>query len=385
MSRTASIDSGRRRPAGAALIALLCLSALFIFSACSGPAGGEPTVAEPTLAPTEVASATPSPAPTSTPEPTLTPEATPTTPPELLSAQATAEAAATAGPAPADLPATPITAPTESGPTAAAETPAVLGGPPGVNGVSPEQIAVISPETAAHVREIWALGRQLGRSPQYYSKLGDSTAMTPHMLARFDEPGLNMGDYAYLQPTIDYYAGVFDEFGVATNYGLHSWSIFDPLWAPKEWCQPNEHVLECEFRLNNPSVLIIRLGSNDAGSPDGFRYNMRLAVQYALDNGVIPVLVTKADRFEGDDTNNTILREIAAEYQIPLWDFDRVATTIPGKGLDADGIHMVYYTANDYSDPAAFQSGHALQDLTGLIMLDTIRKIVTGESDGTGG
>jgi hypothetical protein len=254
-----------------------------------------------------------------------------------------------------------------------------------VNGVPPEQIAVISPETAAHVREIWALGRQLGRSSQYYSKLGDSTAMTPHMLARFDEPGLNLGDYAYLQPTVDYYAGVFDEFGVATNYGLHSWSIFDPMWAPKEWCEPNEHVLECEFRLNNPSVLIIRLGSNDAGSPDGFRYNIRLAVEYALENGVIPVLVTKADRFEGDDTNNTILREIAAEYQIPLWDFDQVATTIPGKGLDADGIHMVYYTANDYSDPAAFQSGHALQDLTGLIMLDTIRKIVTGESDGTGG
>jgi hypothetical protein len=30
---------------------------------------------------------------------------------------------------------------------------------------------------------------------------------------------------------------------------------------------------------------------------------------------------------------------------------------------------MVEYLANDYSDPAAFQSGHAVQDLTGLMML----------------
>lgn len=377
------------------MLLLFSMIALIAMTACSGPAAEDPAPTEPPAA-TEAPSATVPPADTATPEATATTEATPTTPPELLAAQATAEAAATAGLSATDSPATSgapaatvvTNAPAATGvagSTPEGAPPAVLGGPPGVNGVLPEQIAVISLETAEHVREIWALGRQLGRNAQYYSKLGDSTAMTPHMLARFDEPGLNLGDYAYLQPTIDYYAGVFDEFGVATNYGLHSWSIFDPMWAPADWCDDGETVLQCEFRLNNPSVLIIRLGSNDAGSPDGFRYNIRLAIEYALENGVIPILVTKADRFEGDDTNNTILRELAAEYQVPLWDFDRVAATIPGKGLDTDGIHMAYYTANDFSDPAAFQSGHAMQDLTGLIMLDAIRKIVTGESDGTGG
>lgn len=281
------------------------------------------------------------------------PPASPTSPPELL---ATPTTAATATPT---MP--PI-------------------GPPGVNGIPPEQFLVISPGTADHVREIFALGRTLGRNPNYYSKLGDSTAMTPHMLARFDETGLNLGPYDYLQPTVDHFAGVFGEFGVATNYGLHSWSIFDPIWAPEEWCQSGETVLDCELRLNNPSILIIRLGSNDAVSPDGFNYNIRQAVQWALDNGVVPVIVTKADRFEGpDNINNVLLRQIAAEFLVPLWDFDVVAETIPGRGLDEDGIHMTYYTANDFSDPAAFQSGHAVQDLTGLMMLDAIRRIVNNE------
>jgi hypothetical protein len=237
---------------------------------------------------------------------------------------------------------------------------------------------VLLPETVqANVRDVFARGQALGRNSAYYSKLGDSTVMTPHMLARFDESTLNLGNYAYLQPTVDYFSGVFSQFGVASNYGLHSWSIFDPFWASEEWCNAEEHILECEFRLNNPAYLIIRLGSNDAGSPDGFRYNIRQAAQFALDNGVIPILVTKADRFEGDNTNNEILYQLATELQLPLWDFDRVADTLPGRGLDTDGVHLPYYTDNNYTDPAAFESGHAVQDLTGLMMLDALLQVVS--------
>lgn len=255
-------------------------------------------------------------------------------------------------------------------------TPSATPDYPNVNGIPIENIVVLPEAVQDNVQAIFARGQALGRNPAYYSKLGDSTVMTPHMLARFDEPNLNLGAYDYLQPTVDHFSGVFAEFGVAANYGLHSWSIFDPFWASEEWCNAEEHILECEFRLNNPAFLIIRLGSNDSGSPDGFRYNIRQAAQYAIDNGVVPILMTKADRFEGDNTNNEILRELAAELQIPLWDFDIVAETLPGRGLDTDSIHFPYYTDNDYSDPAAFQSGHAVQDLTGLMMLDALLQVV---------
>lgn len=335
---------------------LAWLLALVLLVACTAdePAGEATAPA---------ASATASPAPTRTetvPTTAATATATPT-----AAAEATATTESSAAAATVTVPAGPPTA-----------TPF----PPLVNGLTAEQFIILPPETQAHVLEIYELGQQMGRNEHYYSKLGDSTTMTPHMLARFDEPNLNLGDFSYLQPTIDHFAGVFDEFGVAARHGLHSWSVFDPFWASEDWCLPEEHVLQCEFRLNNPAFLIIRLGSNDAGTPDGFAYNIRQAVRYALENGVIPIIVTKADRFEGpDNINNIRLREIAAMFQVPLWDFDVVAETLPNRGLDTDGIHLAYYTANDYSDPAAFASGHAVQDLTGLMMLDALLRVIRGE------
>jgi hypothetical protein len=99
-------------------------------------------------------------------------------------------------------------------------------------------------------------------------------------------------------------------------------------------------------------------------------------IEFAVANGVVPILITKPDRFEGDNTNNEILRQLAAEHHVPLWDLDRVAETLPGKGLAEDQVHMAAYTANDFTDPAVFSSGHAMQDLSGLMVLHTLLQTV---------
>jgi hypothetical protein len=239
-----------------------------------------------------------------------------------------------------------------------------------VNGIPVESFIKLPENVREHMTDVFVLGQEMGRDPTAFSILGDSTVLNPQMLGRFDGDNLDLDAYDYLQPVVDHFSAYFGQYGVAARHGLHSWSIFDPLWADKKWCFPNETLLACEFRLRNPSVLIIRLGSNDAGSPDGFRYNIRKAIEFCLENGVMPVIATKADRFEGsDNTNNIILRELAETYEAPLWDFDVVAETLPERGLDTDGIHMVEYLPNDYSQESAFESGHAVQDLTGLMML----------------
>lgn len=248
-----------------------------------------------------------------------------------------------------------------------------------VNGLPVESFIIIPPSVQENVRDIYANGQLWGRDPNAYSVLGDSTALNPHLLARFGKPELNLGDYSYLQSTVDTFANNWSRYGVAARHGLHSWSVFDPFWADKDWCVPEEDLLTCEIRLQNPSYLIIRLGSNDAGAPSGYRYNMRQMVEVAISNGVIPIIMTKADRFEGDNTNNEIMREIAAEYQIPIWDFDVLAETLPNRGLDTDNIHTKEYESNDFTLPETFQSGHAMQDLSGLMMLDAIRKTVQSE------
>jgi hypothetical protein len=248
-------------------------------------------------------------------------------------------------------------------------------GPADLNGIPIHVIAVMPDAVRAHVREIAAAGQTLGRNPHAFSKLGDSTILNPHFMGPFDGGNYNLGDFAYLQPTIEFFRGSFARHGVAARHGLHSWSVFDPLWADPEWCLPNEAVLACELRLNNPGVLFVRLGSNDAGAPSGFRKHVRDVVRYSIENGVIPILGTKADRFEGDNTNNDILREIAAEFDVPLWEFDLVAGTIPGRGLAEDNVHLIQTAdAHDFTTPEAFQRGHAMQDLTALLALDAVRR-----------
>jgi hypothetical protein len=251
-----------------------------------------------------------------------------------------------------------------------------------LNGIPIDEVVNISPETRERVREIYVSGQARGRYPDKFSKLGDSLIATPYFLTQFDKGYYNLGDYAYLQRAIDHYAGSFERYGVAIKAGLHSWGVFDPMWANKDWCQPNESLIACEFRLNNPSVLLILLGSNDSGAPDSFDYNLRKVVEFTVENGVIPVLATKADRFEGpDNRNNLILRQIAADYQIPLWDFDIMADTLPGRGLQEDQVHLTEFAENNYTMSEALQSGHAVHNITALMVLDTIMQIVSEEID----
>lgn len=295
------------------------------------------TLAQPTATPTAVP-------PTFTPLPTLT------TAVDTATTVTETAVAASATPPPSPTP-TPL--------------------PPQLNGLTIDEILIMDGSVRENVRQIYGNGQVWGRDLSRISVLGDSTVLNPHLLARFGRDDLILGEYSFLQPTV---TGIvtWDRYGVAARNGLHSWSVFDPVWANKDWCEPNEDLLSCEFRLNNPAVLIIRLGSNDAGSPSGFEFNVRQVIEHTIAHGIVPLIMIKPDRFEGDNTNNEILRRLAAELKVPLWDLDRVAETLPGKGLADDQIHMREYVGNDFSDPAIFESGHGMQDLSGLMALHTL-------------
>ena len=250
--------------------------------------------------------------------------------------------------------------------------------PLSVNGVPFEVIVVMPPEVVAHVREIYATGQALGRNPNAYAKVGDSTIENPHFMTRFDEGGYNLGDYASLQPVIDQFRGSHARDSVAVRIGLHAWTANDPAWAEPGLCLPNETPVACEIRLQNPSILLIRLGTNDAGVPELFANNIRQILDTAIAAGVIPVIGTKGDFHEGSDENNAILRALAAEYRVPLWDYARVADTLPGRGLDQDAAHMLTFYSHDYTDPTAFTRGHAMHNLTALMALDAVWRLREG-------
>ena len=231
----------------------------------------------------------------------------------------------------------------------------------------------MSPEVIENARQIFERGQELGLNSRAFSKVGDSTIENPHFLARFDEGTYDLGEYVYLQPVIDHFTGSFGRQGMAVKRGFHSWTVTDPMWADKDLCLPNETPVACEIRIHRPAILLIRLGSNDAGVPGSFDFNVRQVVDYAIEQGVLPVIGTKADRFEGDgNVNNDILRQIAADYKLPLWDFDLVSATIPNRGLYPNDVHLTLFFPHDYNLPRALQTGHGVHNLTALMMLDAI-------------
>lgn len=296
----------------------------------------------------------------------------------LVIPKAALRSRATAQIAPAPVAGTDTPTPTATSSPVPTASPTASPFPPStVNGVPITSIVVLSPEVVENARQIFLNGQQLGLNPRAFSKVGDSTIENPHFLARFDDGTYNLGEYAYLQPVIDYFSGSFGRQGMAVRRGFHSWTVTDPMWADKENCLPNETPVACEIRIHRPAILLIRLGSNDAGVPGSFDVNLRQVVEYAISQGVIPVIGTKADRFEGpDNVNNNILRQIAADYRLPLWDFDAVAGTIPNRGLYENDVHLTIFYPHDYTDPRAFQTGHGVHNLTALILLDTLYRQV---------
>lgn len=253
--------------------------------------------------------------------------------------------------------------------------------PAHVNDIPRDQFVILSVARQAQVRDIYARGQSLGRDSNAFSKIGDSVILPPHFMDRFDTGDYNLGDYAYLQDTIDYFSGSFARRSVAVRKGMHTWSLFDPWWSDKSFCNAGEHAVACEIRLHNPAFMIVRLGSNDRGVPGSVESNLRRLIEFCIENGVVPIMGTKADRFEGgDNINNRIITELAAEFNLPLWDFDRLAATIPGRGLLPDGVHMTTWYAHDWTQAQAFTTGHGVHSLTGLIVLDELRRLVTDDA-----
>lgn len=251
---------------------------------------------------------------------------------------------------------------------------------PGViNGVPIDKVVVLSDAVRDNMRAIYARGQALGRNPRAFSKIGDSTMVWPAFMAAFDTAqGYVLGPFVDLQATIGHFAGSFGRESAAVQVGMHTWTEFDAGLVKSSACRAGEGPLACELRVHNPSIAIIRLGTNDALDARSYEASMRRIIEYCRDNGVIPVITSKPDRVEGaSNTINQITYRLAVEYAIPLWDYDVIAATTEGKGLQADGMHYLPDNPHNYNVAGTYAYAASLQDLTALIMLDTLRTALT--------
>lgn len=253
----------------------------------------------------------------------------------------------------------------------------------------PMSLPGVVPQVGSRAREIYLRGLELGNNPGVFAKIGDSITATDLFLNPIGHGGAQLGEYGYLQGVIQFFSQVAarDHFSFA-NTSLSArggWSTFDvlnPNRGMRGVCESGEMPLECEYRVNRPSVALIMLGTNDAnwvGARD-FQTNMVRIVEISIERGVIPVLSTIPDQLYTSGGArvgefNDIIINIARTYNIPLWNYWLAMQDLPNFGLSADGVHPSYAAPSRETaifTPEALQYGYNMRNLTALMVLDAV-------------
>ena len=132
-----------------------------------------------------------------------------------------------------------------------------------------------------------------------------------------------------------------------------------------------------EDRLRNPSIVIISMETwNRVGRQPTSVYEDYLAqaVEFWMDRGVVPILSTKADNIEGDNSINAAIVRVAERYDMPLWNFWLAAQSLTGHGFDPalnDGFHL-RWARSFYNNPDRLRDGWSVRNLTALQALDAV-------------
>jgi hypothetical protein len=218
----------------------------------------------------------------------------------------------------------------------------------------------------------------LGRNPTAFSKVGDCGGTPSWFLGPFDlaDEYYSLGEYTYLKPVIAYYQGSYERYSMAVSPGFNTSSVLSPFWADASQCESDEGPLQCEIRLQNPSVALIMLGTNDQFRANEFEEPMRAIIEYTISQGVLPVISSKADDLEGNGQINAILYKLALEYELPFWNFWAAVQDLPDQGQQIEDPGHLTWAPNRFDNSDYMQAGWPHRNLTALQVLDVIYQTV---------
>jgi hypothetical protein len=246
----------------------------------------------------------------------------------------------------------------------------------------------ISGSVRAAMRAVVARGRARGNNPRVFSKVGDCMSDHPDFLSPFAWGRYDLGQYAYLQATIDYFnvsprkhvGSSWDASSIAANSGFNSAAVRDPQWSDPVDCKPNESPLACEYRLNKPAVAVIMFGIVDVliMTPQQFYGFLRAVVEETLAAGIVPLLSTfpeNPSRSEISRQVNQMVLALAREKNVPVMNLADAVRNLPNGGLQENGLHLSLPPglATAFT-PENLQYGMTVRNLLVLQSLDVIRR-----------
>jgi hypothetical protein len=235
-----------------------------------------------------------------------------------------------------------------------------------------KSMPVVPTGVSMHMIDVYQRGLALGRDPNRFSKFGDCQNVPSVFLSIFDTGNYRLGEqYAYLQPTIDHFAGSWERASYAVKGGMNVAAVQTLYFTDPVHCK-NDSPMVCEIRTNNPSIVLISFETWWAGKPaSDYETRLRAVVEYVLSKDVVPILATKADNLEGDNSINSAIARVAYEFGVPLWNFWAATYPLPNHGLFKDGYHLTI--AQDiFDDPVRMQSARPWRNLTALQVIDAV-------------
>jgi hypothetical protein len=201
-----------------------------------------------------------------------------------------------------------------------------------------------SPTIDENALVIYKYGISLGRNPKNISVVGDCQAIPYVFLGKYGIKQYTLDTDYYLEPMIEFYRASFAREGYAVRGGFTAAAVLSPVQADPKVCKPGEMPLECEWRIQNPSIAFINLETwqND-GTVNRYESYLRKIVEFSIEHGTLPILITKADRAESKiPIINPAMAKIAYEYDIPIVNFWRAAQFLENHGIDPthEGFHL---------------------------------------------
>ena len=231
----------------------------------------------------------------------------------------------------------------------------------------------VIPETIdASLQKVYERGLELGNDPHAFSIFGDCQTRPADFFGVFETDSALIESLSpELRAVVDNFGGSFNRESPTAQDGTTPGSLLWNQWHRGEYgCSFAETPVECELRVHRPSFVIIQVGTHFESRNTEY---LRRVILQLMDAGVIPILATKADNREKDERINRDMSMLAAEYDLPLWNFWAAVSDLPERGL---------YTRDDrpLQGPIYLTEEAAVRHrMTGLAALKAVWQAVAGE------
>lgn len=243
--------------------------------------------------------------------------------------------------------------------------------PAGVEAASPTgtldgwKTLPVLPRPDTSIRAIYKKGQILGNHPNAFSIFGDCQTRPSEFFGVYETDSLLVeGLPTNLQETILHFHGSFNRESPTAQDGTTPGALLWAQWHQGQFgCSFAETPLECELRLHRPSFAIIQVGTHFESRNTEY---LRKIIAQLVDQGVVPILATKADNRELDDRINRDMALLASEFNVPFWNFWAALAELPERGLygmeGREGQGAIYLN----------EEARQIHRLTGLQALDIV-------------